>query len=153
MTHRDLEIYIGPLYIIIVIILNQKGQAQMNTPLVIVSDALEAFKDFTGDGDVQIQTVQTFLKIVLAGGATANFDDIAKATGVSQAAVSRNIKKMAEGPRQTEGYGLIHVELDPYDSRRRIITLSPRGKELAASMEARMMPGMLRYLAKQGVTA
>jgi DNA-binding MarR family transcriptional regulator len=113
----------------------------------------EAFKDFTGDGDVQIQTVQTFLKIVLAGGATANFDDIAKATGVSQAAVPRNIKKMAEGPRQTEGYGLIHVELDPYDSRRRIITLSPRGKELAASMEARMMPGMLRYLAKQGVRA
>ncbi len=125
----------------------------MKTPLVIVSDALEAFKDFTGDGDVQIQTVQTFLKIVLAGGATANFDDIAKATGVSQAAVSRNIKKMAEGPRQTEGYGLIHVELDPYDSRRRIITLSPRGKELATSMEARMMPGMLRYLAKQGVRA
>ena len=42
----------------------------------------------------RVQTVQTFLKIVLAGGATANFDDIAKATGVSQAAVSRNIKKM-----------------------------------------------------------
>lgn len=125
----------------------------MSTPLIIVSDALEAFREFTGDGDVQVQTIQTFLKVVMAGGATANFDDIAKATGVSQAAISRNIKKMAKGPRETPGYGLIIVELDPYDSRRRIISLSPRGKDLVSAMESRMMPGMLRYLAKQGVKA
>ncbi len=125
----------------------------MSTPLIIVSDALEAFKEFTGDGDVQIQTIQTFLRIVFAGGATANFEDIARVTGVSPAAVSRNIKKMAKGPRETPGYGLIIVELDPYDSRRRIVTLSPRGKDLVSAMESRMMPGMLRYLVKQGVKA
>jgi len=125
----------------------------MSTPLNIVSDALLAFKEFTGDGDVQLQTIQTFLKIVLAGGATANYDDIAKAAGVSQAAISRNIKKMAVGTRSTPGYGLIIVDLDPFDSRRRIITLSPRGKDLVAAMESRMLPGMLRYLSKQGVKA
>jgi DNA-binding MarR family transcriptional regulator len=120
----------------------------MSTPLRIVSDALEAFKEFTGDGDVQIQTIQTFLKIVLAGGATASFDDISKSTGVSIAAVSRNVKKLAKGPRETPGYGLVVVELDPYDSRRRIITLSSRGKDLVSTMESRMLPGMLRYLSK-----
>lgn len=116
----------------------------MSTPLELVSNALEAFKEFTEDGDVQVQTIQTFLKIALAGGATANFRDISRATGVTQAAVSRNIKKMAKGPRETAGYGLIIVELDPYDSRRRIITLSPRGKELVAQMESRMKPGLVR---------
>lgn len=120
------------------------------TPLIIVSEALEAFREFTGDGDVQVQTIQTFLKIVLAGGATANFDDLSKATGVSQAAISRNIKKMAKGPRETPGYGLIIVELDPYDSRRRVITLSPRGQQLASAMEARMTPGLVRYFSKAG---
>ncbi len=110
----------------------------MNTPLSKLSTALEAFREFTGDGDVQVQTIQIFLKIVLAGDATANFDDISRVTGVSQAAVSRNIKKMAKGPRQSAGYGLLIVELDPYDSRRRVITLSPRGKELVAFVESRM---------------
>ena len=125
----------------------------MSTPLIIVSDALEAFREFTGEGDVQVQTIQTFLKIVFAGGATANYEDIARSVGVSQAAVSRIIKKMAKGPRESEGYGLIIVELDPFDSRRRIITLSQRGKDLVAAMESRMLPGMLRYLSKQGVKA
>lgn len=123
----------------------------MNTSLSIVSDALEAFREFTGDGDVQVQTIQTFLKIVLAGGATANYDDIARATGVSQAAVSRNIKKMAKGARETTGYGLVIVNLDPLDSRRRIITPSPRGKDLVAVMESRILPGMLRCLSDQRV--
>lgn len=121
----------------------------MRTPLSIVSEALEAFREFTGDGDVQVQTIQIFLKIVLAGTATASFDDLSRATGVSQAAVSRNIKKMATGPRMTEGYGLITVELDPYDARRRIISLSPRGRAMADAMEQRMLPAMLRYLAKE----
>lgn len=123
----------------------------MGTPLEIISDALEAFREFTGDGDVQVQAIQVFLKIVLAGGATANFEDIAKATGISQASVSRNIKKMAKGPRETPGYGLIIVELDPYDSRRRVITLSERGKQLVSSMEARMTPGLVRYFSKVGL--
>lgn len=123
------------------------------TPLTIVSDALEAFREFTGDGDVQVQLIQTFLKIVFAGGATANFAELEKSIGVSQAAISRNIKKLAKGPRETPGYGLIIVELDPYDSRRRVITLSPRGAQLASVMEARMMPGLIRYLSKNGAKA
>ena len=110
----------------------------MNNSLHTLSAALEAFREFTGDGDVQVQTIQIFLKIVLPRGATANFEDISRTTGVSQAAVSRNIKKMAKGPRQSAGYGLIIVELDPYDSRRRMISLSQRGKELVAFVESRM---------------
>jgi DNA-binding MarR family transcriptional regulator len=117
----------------------------MSTPLRILSEALEAFKDFTGDADVQIQTIQIFLRVVLAGGATANFEDLAKASGVSQASVSRNLKKMAKGPRETPGYGLIVVELDPYDSRRRIISLSERGTQLVAVMEAQMLPALIRF--------
>ena len=123
------------------------------TPLGVVSDALEAFKDFTGDGDVQIQTIQIFMKIVLAGDNFISYDALEKVTGVSQSAVSRSIKKMTAGPRATPGYGLIIVDFDPYDLRRRIIKLSPRGKDLVAAMESRMMPSLFQYLAKQGVRA
>jgi len=125
----------------------------MSTPLGIVSDALEAFKDFTGDGDVQIQTIQVFLKVVFSGNATIDYAALEKATGVSQSAVSRSVKKMATGPLANPGYGLINVDFDPHDLRRRIITLSPRGKDLVAAMESRMMPSLLRYLSKQGVKA
>lgn len=110
------------------------------TPLAFVSSALEAFREFTGDGDVQVQTIQVFLKIVLAGGASINYGELEKSVGVSQAAISRNIKKLTEGPRATEGYGLITVTLDPYDSRRRIIAISERGTALIAAMEAKMLP-------------
>ncbi|SCX57610.1 MarR family winged helix-turn-helix transcriptional regulator [Nitrosospira sp. Nsp1] len=114
-----------------------------------LSDALAAFKDFTGDGDVQIQTIQTFLKIALGGGATTNYEDIAKTAGVTQAAVSRNIKKLATGPKAQVGYGLITVELDPYDSRRRAIKLSARGHELIRFIEDRTMPKLRYYFIQE----
>jgi DNA-binding MarR family transcriptional regulator len=117
--------------------------------LTTLSDALTAFKNFTGDGDVQIQTIQTFLKVALNGGATANFEDIAKAAGVTQASVSRNIKKLATGPRAQVGYGLITVELDPYDSRRRLIKLSARGHELIRFIEDSTLPKLRHHFIQE----
>lgn len=129
---------------------HQRKKPFMETSLSIVSEALEAFREFTGDGDVQIQTVQVFMRVVMAGGATIDYAALEKVTGVSQSAVSRSIKKMSTGPLANPGYGLITVEFDPYDLRRRIIKVSPRGKELVAAMETRMSP-MLKYLSKSGV--
>lgn len=124
----------------------------VTTPLLVVSAALEAFREFTKDGDVQVQTIQIFLKIVLAGDASISYVDLEKVVGISQAAISRNIKKLTAGPRETSGYGLITVELDPYDSRRRIIKISQKGKDLVAAMEAKMLPSLLGYLSKHEVT-
>jgi DNA-binding MarR family transcriptional regulator len=117
--------------------------------LTTLSDALAAFKDFTGDGYVQIQTIQTFLKVARNEGTAVSFEDIVKATGVTRGAVSRNLKKLATGPRVQEGYGLITVELDPYDSRRRIIKLSGRGHELIQFIEGRTLPRLRHHFIQE----
>ncbi len=57
-------------------------------------------------------------------------EDIANAIGLKQSTASRNTKKLAVGPRAQKGYGLVTVELDPYDGRSIILWLSKRGHEL-----------------------
>jgi hypothetical protein len=37
----------------------------MNTSMSTLSAALEAFREFTGDRDVQVRAIQIFLKMVL----------------------------------------------------------------------------------------
>ena len=115
--------------------------------LTVVANALIAFKEFTGDADVQVQAIQTFLKI--ATGASPSVQDIARTIGLNQSTASRNIKKLSTGPRAKEGYGLITVELDPYDSRRRLIKLSTRGHELVRFIESRTLPQLRHDLASE----
>lgn len=117
--------------------------------LTTLSDALLAFREFTGDSDVQLQAIQTFL--LIANRSSPSVDDIAKVIGLNQSTASRNIKKLAVGPRAQEGYGLITVELDPYDNRRREIKLSPRGNELVKYLEKACM-SKLRYHFKKELT-
>ena len=100
--------------------------------------ALSAFKEFTKDHDVQVQAIQTFL--IVATSVNPSSEYITKAIGLNQSTASRNVLKLSTGPRAQDGYGLITVELDPYDGRRRIIKLSARGHELMRLIEERTMP-------------
>lgn len=115
--------------------------------LSTISDALVAFKEFTGDQDVQVQAIQTFLKV--ATSASPTIDDIAKTIGLNQSTASRNVKKLAVGPYQQPGYGLITIELDMYDQRRRILKLSARGHELVRFLESRTMPKLRHHFARE----
>ncbi len=118
-----------------------------NIVLTTISDALLAFKEFTGDADVQTQAVQTFLMI--ATRSSPSVEDISKVIGLNQSTASRNIKKLAVGPRAQEGYGLVIIELDPYDGRRRILKLSTRGHELVKLIETRTMLKLRRHFKKE----
>lgn len=115
--------------------------------LTTLSAALVAFKEFTGDQDVQVQAVQTFLKI--ATSINPNAEDITAAIGLSKSTASRNLKKLATGPRAQRGYGLITVELDPYDGRKRLIKLSVRGHELIRFIEERTMPKLRHHFIEE----
>lgn len=112
-----------------------------------LSSALQAFKDFTKDHDVQVQAIQTFLKV--ATSVNPSIDDIARTIGLNQSTASRNVLKLAVGPRAQEGYGLITVELDPYDHRRRLIKLSARGHELMRFIEERTMPSLRSHFIRE----
>lgn len=98
--------------------------------------ALQAFKEFTQEPDVQIQTVQTFLVIAAQGNPGLN--ELARQIGLTQPSASRNLRKLCEGPRAQEGYSLITITLDPLDHRRKLISLSARGHELVRRIEESM---------------
>ncbi len=114
----------------------------MFIPFTSLSDALSSFKEFTGDQDVQVQVIHTFLVVATSTNPTP--EQITRTIGLSQGATSRNILKLSTGPRAQRGYGLITVELDPYDGRKRLISLSARGHELVRFIESKTMP-KLRY--------
>lgn len=101
--------------------------------LNILSAALQAFKEFTDEPDVQVQTIQTFLLIAAEGSPGVN--ELARQIALTQPSASRNLKKLCEAPQGQEGYGLITKELDPWDNRRRIIKLTLRGHELVRRIE------------------
>jgi DNA-binding MarR family transcriptional regulator len=108
---------------------------------------LQAFTNFTGETDVQIQTVQTFLVVALGGNPSR--DELARQIGLTQPAVSRNLKKMCEAPRGQEGYGLITMDLDPMDHRRRITKLTTRGHELVRHIEEALVPPIRSHVIRE----
>lgn len=121
----------------------------MSTVTSMTLDVLTAFKEFVQDNDVQVQTIQVFLKIASSSG-SPSMEELIKTTGIGLSAVSRNIKKLAVGQQQSPGYGLVTVELDPYDNRRRVLALSHRGHELVARLDKAAQPH-LHYMIKKGV--
>ena len=112
-----------------------------------LATALTTFKTFTGDPDVQIQCVQTFLEVALVNSPT--MDSIARTINLEQSTTSRNIKKLAAGPKAQPGYGLISIELDMNDMRRRILKLTARGHELVAAIDAATMPTLRHHFTKE----
>ena len=85
----------------------------------ILESALNAFREFTQDGDVQVQTIQLFFQIIAQQDNLLDYQQLADRVGITQPAM---------------------------DARRRIVRLSKRGKELAALIENRMMPGLIKYV-------
>ena len=112
-----------------------------------LSTTLDAFKQFTQEPDVQIQTLQTFLVIALGGNPGLN--ELARRIGLTQPAASRNLRKLCEAPRGQEGYGLITMELDPLDNRRRIVKLTARGHELVRHIEDSMLPPIRSHIVRE----
>jgi DNA-binding MarR family transcriptional regulator len=110
--------------------------------------ALRTFKNFTGDPDVQIQCVQTFLEIAM-GTSTLSMDNIARIINLEQSTASRNIKKLAVGPKAQPGYGLISIELDREDMRRRILKLTSRGHALVSAIEDATIPSLAHHFSSK----
>jgi DNA-binding MarR family transcriptional regulator len=110
--------------------------------------SLKTFKEFTGDNDVQIQCVQVFLETAM--GNSPSMDSLARTIGLEQSTASRNLKKLAVGPREHPGYGLIAISLDLHDMRRRILTLTARGHELVRAIEAATLPMMEAHFRNRG---
>ena len=60
---------------------------------------------------------------------------VAEALGQSQSSSSRNVAALSEWHwLKRPGAGLVKSEADPYEMRRKVITLLPKGKRVAEAL-------------------
>jgi DNA-binding MarR family transcriptional regulator len=98
-----------------------------------VAAALEEFRKL--DAQMPPQMMQTFLWVCVHDGITMK--DLADRVGISQSSMSRNVAALSKQHRLGKpGYDLIAATEDPAERRRKIVTLTPKGKRVAASLSA-----------------
>ena len=103
-----------------------------------------AVRDFLDQADIPMQQVLTFAHVAHRG--EIPMQELMDLTGVSQSSVSRNVEKLASGKPRDPGYGLLEAFEDPYYRKRKIVRLTPRGKELVAALDR----ASTRFLKSQG---
>jgi DNA-binding MarR family transcriptional regulator len=89
--------------------------------------ALNTFRSQTRD-DIPISTLEAFLWI--AGKDKPAVQDMMKALVYSKQGASRVVSVLGPGLPDKDGFGLIQLRDDPKDRRYKLITLTPRGKQL-----------------------
>lgn len=90
--------------------------------------AIEAFR--TLDPDLPIQYALSFLTIARNEGMSIR--DLSERLGIAQSSASRNVAALSKWHSFGKaGHDLVHAEEDPRERRRKILSLTPRGRELA----------------------
>jgi DNA-binding MarR family transcriptional regulator len=93
--------------------------------------AIEEFRKV--DSEIPSQTINTFLYVATHEGCTMK--DIEDALGVAQSTMSRNIASLDKINRHHQpGLGFVRAVEDPAERRRKIVTLTPKGKQLKARL-------------------
>lgn len=83
--------------------------------------------------DITLRQLHTLAVIVAAGPVGIDVTKVGEATQSSAAAVSRNVRVLGAhhyDRSKGEGMGLISIELDPFDNRRRLAKPTDKGLEL-----------------------
>lgn len=105
-----------------------------NNPFVPLDRMFRALEVFRGTNPAPaVQTLEAFL-VVAANTEPMTQADVAKALGIAAGQASGHLGKLAENARFGEGMGLIEIEVDRDDARRRLHKLSKRGRTVAAAM-------------------
>lgn len=87
--------------------------------------------------DLSIRQLHTLAVVVAAGDAGIDVNKLAQATVSSSAAVSRNVRVLGThhyDRTKGDGMGLLTIELDPMDNRRRIARPTKRGRDVIAKI-------------------
>lgn len=103
-------------------------------PLVRVLEALR-----TLDPDLPIQYALSFLTIAQNEGLSIR--ELSERLGIAQSSASRNVAALSKWHSFGKaGHDLVQAEEDPRERRRKIITLTDRGRELAAQLSDLIQP-------------
>lgn len=86
-----------------------------------------AFREL--DPDIQFSVAQVFLMIARAGDEGVSLTDIADKANLGLSSVSRHVAALGKINRHhEEGLGLVQTHEDPMERRRRLCTLTPKGR-------------------------
>ncbi|SMF41940.1 DNA-binding transcriptional regulator, MarR family [Tistlia consotensis] len=87
----------------------------------------------TIDSDMTVQAVAIFLAICRREGITMK--ELGIGLGIAQSSVSRNVAALSDKARRDRpALGLVAAEEDPDDWRRKIVRLTPRGRQVRAQL-------------------
>lgn len=87
--------------------------------------------------DLTIRQLHTLAVVVAAGDGGIDVNKLSQVTASSSAAVSRNVRVMGShhyDRTKGDGMGLLTVELDPMDNRRRIAKPTQKGRDVVAKI-------------------
>jgi DNA-binding MarR family transcriptional regulator len=85
------------------------------------------------DGEMPMQMAHCLLCVALRPGLT--MQNLSEMTGLSQSSSSLNIQTLGEWHRFGKpGYNLVQAVDDPVDTRRKIMFLTPKGKQVMARL-------------------
>jgi DNA-binding MarR family transcriptional regulator len=101
--------------------------------IATVVRVLEEFRRF--DPDMPIQYALSFLTIAQHEG--LSMGDLAQRLGIAQSSASRNIAALSRWHSfGKDGHDLVEAREDPRERRRKIVSLTPLGRHLVATLRA-----------------
>lgn len=109
-------------------------KSRATTPLTLLSAALDALTEGTGNPKMHIQQVRLLVHVAACGEVLQA--DLAEIVGIAQSSVSHNVALLGNGVKPDEpGYGLLESEEVPHYRRAKVVRLTEKGKVLAWDMQ------------------
>jgi len=106
-----------------------------NNALNLSLSILEGFREI--DPEIPIQTAAMLLLVAINPGITMK--EMGERLEISQASCSRNVAALSRKHRlEKPGYNLVRAVEDPAERRRKIVKLTPRGREVIAKLSERV---------------
>jgi len=105
-------------------------------------EALRILREATGNAELQMQTMVTFVYIAQRHPNEVPSGEIEKLLGIAQTTVSRNLQYLGKGQRDAKGnvvlggYKLIETAEDPFYRKRKLSKLTTKGEGVAAKIAA-----------------
>ena len=88
------------------------------------------------NNEIQAQTVQTFLAIAMSKKEKVPMSELMETLGISQASCSRNVAFFTDWTRKKQkGPNFLTCREDPMERRRKLVSLTPKGKQFYNSLE------------------
>jgi DNA-binding MarR family transcriptional regulator len=111
------------------------SQLRKGTPLTMLREIVSEFREF--GPHFTMQQAEILIHMSLLGGNEVRMTDLVKMTGISQAGISRNCAKLGQisykrtgSDERADGYDLLRADIDPNDWRKKVVSLTPKGRKL-----------------------